>query len=204
MIKNIIFDWSGVLDDNIKTQYCASMAVLKAYGTKSISMQEYREEFNLPYMSFYKKYNSKITKKRQDEIFKASFPKCPKSRLYPGMKTLLKKCQKADKKVILVTSDHKVYLYKLLQDYGIKNYFDEIMYSVHEKRIILNKIIKKYRLNKRNTLYVGDTVHEVEVCKSLKLLSAGVTWGVCTDKKMSQAKPNYVVRNIKDLNRIIF
>ncbi len=204
MIKNVIFDWSGVLDDNLMTQYCASMEVLKSCGVKRISLKEYREEFDLPYMVFYRKYSPGITKKHQDEVFKKAFPKCPKSKLYPGMKALLKRCESSDKKIYLVTSDHKVYLDNLLKKYGISRMFADIKYSVHNKYSCINNIIKKEKLNKTQTIFIGDTLNEVAVSKKLSIKSAGVTWGICSYRKLRQAKPDYIFQNIKNMNKVIF
>jgi len=63
MIKNIIFDWSGTLSDDLIPVYTATMNIFKKIGLKKIPLNKYRTEFRLPYMTFYHKFNKNITKK---------------------------------------------------------------------------------------------------------------------------------------------
>ena len=56
MIKNIIFDWSGVIKDSAEDQLFAVNEVFQQFGAKKISLEELKENWVQPYMLFYNKY----------------------------------------------------------------------------------------------------------------------------------------------------
>jgi len=49
VIRNIIFDWSGTLVDDLPAVLKASNFVLTQAGRPEMSMEEFRAEFSLPY-----------------------------------------------------------------------------------------------------------------------------------------------------------
>ncbi len=50
-MRNVIFDWSGTLSNDI---YKACMKVFEKLGLKKISFSEFKRNFLLPYMKFYR------------------------------------------------------------------------------------------------------------------------------------------------------
>ena len=53
MICNIIFDWSGTLVDDLPGVWKATNHVLEQAGAKTLSLDEFRAEFELPFTKFY-------------------------------------------------------------------------------------------------------------------------------------------------------
>ncbi len=53
MIKNIIFDWSGVINDSTENNRLIANEILKKFGSREISLQEFRETWEQPYINFY-------------------------------------------------------------------------------------------------------------------------------------------------------
>jgi len=45
LIKNIIFDWSGVISDSIKIHYFIVNNIFEKFGAKKISFEELRREW---------------------------------------------------------------------------------------------------------------------------------------------------------------
>ena len=180
------------------------MAVLRTFGVKPISLREYQEEFDLPYMSFYKRYIPRITKKQQDKIFKSTYPKCPKSDIYPGLRPFLIKCRKSGKKLFIVASDHKVNIAGSLRRYKIKKLFTQIVYNAHQKQRYIAGLICQYGLEKNDTLFIGDTEYEINASRKLGIISAGTTWGLCTAIKMRKIRPDFIIQDIKDLEKVVF
>src|SRR3989338_4862959 len=55
-IKNIIFDWSGTLCDDVKSSYLATRHTIRHFGGPHLTFRQYREQFDLPVWKFYKKH----------------------------------------------------------------------------------------------------------------------------------------------------
>lgn len=86
MIKNIIFDWSGTLSNDILLVYEAVMIVFGRFGKKRISFDEFRREFELPYMEFYKKYKIRVSKEEIDELYHKAIHSMENPKPFPEAK----------------------------------------------------------------------------------------------------------------------
>ena len=53
MFKNLIFDWSGTLVDDLALTLDASNYVFSQYGKPCMDRDEFRAEFQLPYPDYY-------------------------------------------------------------------------------------------------------------------------------------------------------
>ena len=56
VIRNVIFDWSGTLVDDLPAVWEASNHVFRQAGIPPLSLDEFRSEFQLPYHGFYERY----------------------------------------------------------------------------------------------------------------------------------------------------
>ena len=56
MIRNIIFDWSGTLVDDLPAVVEATNYVLTQAGRPEMTLDEFRAEFRLPFTLFYDKH----------------------------------------------------------------------------------------------------------------------------------------------------
>lgn len=86
-MKNIIFDWSGVVKDAVDAQLWKVNKVFNKFGVGSISMEEFKENFELPYMNFYNRYLPNVTKEQQDVYYKelSVSNECPSQVLILGL-----------------------------------------------------------------------------------------------------------------------
>ena len=84
MIKNIIFDWSGTLSNDTEIVHQIIMTIFEKSGHNRISLDEFRNEFMLPYMEFYWKYIPDLKKEDQDRLFKENISEV-NPQLFPGV-----------------------------------------------------------------------------------------------------------------------
>ena len=56
MIRNIIFDWSGTLVDDLPAVLAATNFVFESCGVERLSLETFRSEFCLPFKSFYERF----------------------------------------------------------------------------------------------------------------------------------------------------
>src|SRR5450759_2508634 len=70
VIRNIIFDWSGTLVDDLPAVLKASNFVLAQAGRPEMSLEQFRAEFSLPFTNFYNRYTDVWDKREKiHEIF---------------------------------------------------------------------------------------------------------------------------------------
>jgi phosphoglycolate phosphatase len=54
MIRNLIFDWSGTLADDLPSVLCAVNGMLRAAGRAELTRAEFQARFRLPYPEFFR------------------------------------------------------------------------------------------------------------------------------------------------------
>lgn len=205
-MKNIIFDWSGVVRDTVTNQMWIVNHIFKKYGVKEISTEEFRENWTQPPALFYQKYlpegydeaeRSKLFQKLQLE------KDCPLATSFPEVVELIKKCKQKGYFLTVVSSDFPETLLPEVKAYGLENVFSEIITDANDKLPPTQKIIKEHDLNLDNTYFVGDSNHEIDVAKETGIKSVAVTWGFTSEKKLRAHNPDYIAHDSVELGEII-
>jgi len=204
LIKNIIFDWSGVISDSIKIHYFIVNNIFEKFGAKKISFEELRREWEQPYMHFYNKYLPKLTREEEKIAYETFLSKYPIPKLYPGVVDLLRKFKKKGVNMIVMSSDPAEKIFFNIMKYNLKGIFKEIYFEIYDKTKVTSEIIKQNQFNPRETIFIGDTIHDIEAGKSAKIKTAGVTWGLHSKEKLCLANPDFIVHDLKELESVIF
>jgi len=203
--KNIIFDWSGVINDNQLTTHITVNKVIKYFGGPEVPYEEFRREWEQPFMIFYHKYLPDLSLEDEIKAYKKIYPEVIKDyppKPYLGIVEIVNNCNKS-KDLFIVSSDYQDYLLKEIEDFGFKNYFKEIVAGVHDKEEGLKMIVQKYNLELDQTIFIGDTAHEIEVGKIAGIKTAGVTWGIQSEERLLKAQPDHLIHNLEELKAIL-
>src|SRR6267378_3400298 len=60
MIRNILFDWSGTLVDDLPAVWRATNFVFSQAGVAAMTLEQFRAEFCLPFTTFYQRYTPDV------------------------------------------------------------------------------------------------------------------------------------------------
>lgn len=203
MIRNVIFDWSGVVKDCVEDQLVIANKKLKHFGAKEISMEELKEEWCQPWMDFYNKYIPFATMEEQEAFYKKVNSKSPKAKSYPGLPELIKKVKESGAKLFVVSSDYSETILGEVKDFGLEGVFDGVVFGVHDKEEPVREIVESGKLEKGGTIFVGDSNHEIDVGKKVGIRTVAVTWGFTSENKLRSHHPDFVVHSAGELEKII-
>lgn len=203
MFKNIIFDWSGVINDNAYAVYQTVIAIFDFFNTKRISFEEFKREWRQPVIDFYHLYIPDMVLENTKEIFKQNILKYDQNKPYVGFVDLTKKLKVNNKKLFVITSDLPQTINNQLKIFNLENTFDKIVVESHDKAKDLEYLIKKYSLDLQETVIVGDSNHEIESGKKVGTKTIAVTWGFCLEEKLKSYNPDFMVHNLDELEKII-
>ena len=203
MIKNVIFDWSGVINDNVYKGNLTVTAVLLRFGIERMPFEQYRQEFELPFMNFYNRYVPKLTFDKEVRIYNEEYAKTPPSKAYPGIVELIKKFKSKRIALGVLSSDSDEHLLVEMERYKLNNVFNYIMIGIHDKEEGLRLMVKENNLDCGGSLFVGDMLHEIEAGKKVGFKTAGVTWGVHTENKLKSVKPDFIFHNLYELEKAV-
>ena len=203
MIKNIIIDWSGVINDNTKNVYQAVLIIFKNHGIDPISYEEFRQQWQQPYMLFYNRYMPELTHGQEQKEYTEAIASQPEPSAYPGIVDTLIKAKEQSKNIVILSGDPTEHVEKEIIRYKLEGVFTDKYTLVHDKSLVIKEIMDKYSFNASETIFIGDTMHEVESGKSASVQTGVVTWGIDTEEKLLSAKPDYIIHNIEELKVLI-
>ena len=204
-MKNIIFDWSGVIKDAFKSHLWVVNTIFKKYGLKELNFDELKDEWEEPFMLFFNKYLPNMTLEEEQTLYREGIQDkdYPKSEVYPGIVELIKKLKTSGNYIAMITSDLSESIFPEIKQFGLENIFGDVIVKVHDKTEALERLIKKNALKLDETFIVGDSNNEITSANNLGIKSIAVTWGFATGDGLISAKPNFLVHNIKELEQVI-
>jgi len=205
MFKNIIFDWSGVVKDSFEAHLWIVNKMFEKSGVEKISYDELKKNWVQPYMVFYNKYIPNLTKEEQDKIWTETMlsKDVPESHEYSGMADLIKRLKEDKRFLAVLSSDPPEMILPEIKKFDLENIFDYKVIFVHDKTEGAKEIIKNNNLNIKETVFIGDSNHEIEVGKEVGIKTIAVTWGFSIEENLRVANPDYLVHNVKELEEIL-
>jgi len=203
MIKNVIFDWSGTLCNDLLEIYKACMIVFEKFGVEKISLEEYKREVELPYMNFYWKYIPGLDKDEQDRVYAEAIKTVGKSKIYEGVRETLHFLKKKGINMAVLSSSPRERIEYEINNFNLGGIFSCIFADVHDKRDAVEELMEKCNFEKEETLYVGDIEHDVDTGKHAGITTVAITWGYCTKDRLEKSNPDYMIDKIEQLKEII-
>ncbi len=105
MLRNLIFDWSGTLVDDLAPVAEATNLIFRHYGKPELLLEEFRESFRLPFASFYEEHLPGVGLPEIEPLFHAHFVGRQESvALLPHALEFLRFCQATRRRVFLLSA----------------------------------------------------------------------------------------------------
>ena len=121
--------------------------------------------------------------------------------LYPGIKELLADAQKNGRTVILATSKPEIFAKRILNHFGLSNYFSFVAGSgldgsLHTKTDVINYILQSNNITDLSSVVmIGDRKHDIIGAKNVGIDSIGVLYGFGDYKELSGTSTvNYCIQ----------
>lgn len=182
-IKLIIFDLDGTMINSAKDIMISNNLTLKKFGFKPISYQNVKNIIGQGIMANIVKslHMQKISptedlKKKMYKYFFFYYKKhvYVKSKPYPGLITFLQNLKKKNYKLAVCSNKLEALTRIVLKKSKLIKYFDYIAGGdtfVYKKPhpSVLNNIVKKFKISKKEVLFIGDSEHDYESAKNSKV-----------------------------------
>lgn len=213
MYDVILFDLDGTLSDSGPGITNSVKYALDKYG---IEVKDRRELFRFigpplvdSFMMFYGFSAEKALEithvYREYYSVKGIF----ENEVYDGIEELLKKLQQVGKKVIVATSKPELFARKIIDHFGLTEYFEYVAGSnMNETRSYKDEVIA-YALEScgitdlSKVLMVGDREHDILGAKKIGTDSLGVLWGYGDREELEKAGADYIAEKPQDVFEII-
>lgn len=193
-IKNIIFDWSGTLLDDFKMTYGVTRQTIKKLSGHSLSVQEYRDTFQIPVAPFYRRYLKKscAMKEINDLYFHQLSKKISHARLFEEVPAILRKAHELKMNVSILSTVDQSLLEDMVQAFGLSPYVSQVIGGIKDKVKSLPSVCREYKLKINETLMVGDLVHDIKAAQKAGVMSGAFLCGYQEPSKLLALSPDLV------------
>jgi phosphoglycolate phosphatase len=200
VIRNIIFDWSGTLVDDLPAVWKATNFVLSQARRMELSLDEFRAEFCLPFTLFYDKHTPQVPLPQLEEWYHSEFRQIQDTICeLPHARSFLEFCQIRNVRMFLLSTIHRDHFAVQSVATGLGKYLEKPYIEVRDKRKRIHEILKENGLKPAETLFVGDMQHDIETARHGGIHSCAVLTGYNTLDQLRVAKPDLIVEHLGEL-----
>jgi phosphoglycolate phosphatase len=204
VIRNIIFDWSGTLVDDLPAVLKASNFVLTQAGKPQMSLERFRAEFSLPFKKFYDRHTPDVPMEKLESWFHTSFKRVQTSVVeLPHARGFLEFCRAKKFRTFLLSTVHADYFKAQCRVTGFDAFLDRPYTDVWDKRKKIHEILAENDLLADETLFIGDMEHDIETAKHGGVHSCAVLTGYNTLEQLREAKPDLIVEHLSELRGLL-
>ena len=203
MIRNILFDWSGTLVDDLPAVLDATNHVLRMAGRPTVTRDQFRAEFALPFTLFYDRHVPDVPLARLEGWFHSRFKQVQDSVTpLPHAREFLEFCQAHGRKLFILSTVRADHFKKQAAKAGFGNFFDRKYLGVHDKRAKIGAILKENRLDPDETVFIGDMQHDVDTAKAGGVHSCALLTGYNRLDQLRASQPDLIVEHLGELQRL--
>ena len=204
MIRNIIFDWSGTLVDDLPAVFKATNYVLAQAERDEMSLEQFRAEFCLPFTNFYDRHVPHVPLPQLEAWFHSHFREVQDSVCeLPHAREFLEFCRARGMKTFLLSTVHEDHFAVQAGVTGFAKYLDKPYIGVWDKREKIHDIVKENSLVPDETVFIGDMQHDIDTAKHGGIHSCAVLTGYNTLSQLRAADPDLIVEHLGELREIL-
>jgi phosphoglycolate phosphatase len=184
--------------------YLVVNQILKYFNVSELGWDEFRDNWEMPYLNFYKKYIPDLILEEEKKAYRKVVKEVYSAEIFGDVKDVLTEFKEQGIRMFVVSGDTEITFYKELEKGDLLNIFEKIYLDVHDKFDNVQKIVEENNLQKEKTLIIGDTTHEIQIGNKIGIQTIGITRGFQKKKKLESAQPDYIIDNFNQLKEIVF
>lgn len=204
MFRNLIFDWSGTLVDDLGPVIEATNAVLGKYAIAGMDREGFRRAFRLPYREFYAELLPGIPLDELEAHFRPAFDAAiTPVTVLPHAREKLEWCSALGIRAFVLTSMDTLAFERQMDEFGLRHHFEATYSGVLDKREIIHRILEERGLDPAETAFVGDMTHDVETAHHGGVASIAVLTGYNHPEILAGVRPDLTVPDLGVLRALL-
>ncbi len=212
--QHILFDLDGTLTDPAEGICASVIYALRRAGRPAGPPEEYYKFIGPPLLESFSRFceadddEARTLLKYYRERF--SVIGLYENRVYPGIPELLKELKDAGAELMVATSKPEVYCQRILDRFGLAEYFDFIAGSELDGTRVAKVDVIAYALEQCGLtndlgycLMVGDREYDVLGARSNGIACAGVLYGYGSREELQKAGAAFIAETVDDLHAFL-
>ena len=204
MIRHLILDWAGTLADDRALTLAATNDTLAHFGAAAVDEATYRREFTLPVERFYRRFIGDVPRAQIDAVFFDRFAaRMKEAPLFDHVPALLHVCRLRGVALSLCSSVPTALLEQLLTHLHLDGFFRHIGGGAADKVPVLQRIVGASGFRPDQTLYVGDTPHDIEAAHAAGVIAGAALYGYATEERLRAERPDHAFADVRAIIDLI-
>ncbi len=213
MFKYILFDLDGTVADSAEGVINSVYYALTHMGINVPDKRELKKFIGPPLSASFKEFYGFDDKQTEQAITLYREYYAPKgineAAIYSGIKQLLCKLKDHNKKVILATSKPEIYAVKIIENFGVSDYFDMIAGSTLGKERNSKADVIRFALDSSGVtdlsevIMIGDRKHDILGAKETGIKAAYILYGYGSRQEAEEYGADYIIDTVEDLEKFL-
>ncbi|OHA46881.1 MAG: hypothetical protein A3A80_02885 [Candidatus Terrybacteria bacterium RIFCSPLOWO2_01_FULL_44_24] len=204
-VKLLCFDVNGTLLDDTALFLNAINGVFGKFNKPLLPLNILKERFGQPWTKIYREEGIAPEMASEEQLYglyNELYAQQPKPEPFDDLKPTLEWLK--DKSVILaiVSTQQNNITLPLLKHYGLYNFFSHFEGGVSDKAHALGSAFNHFGFRAKETAYVGDQERDIMHAKNAGCISVGFCGGLHNFKRLSAAKPSFLIRNHSEIKNL--
>ena len=172
-IETIIWDWNGTLLDDVDLCIASINRLLADRGQPELSKAAYREIFTFPVRDYYLRAGFDFDAESFDDVavefidlYRSGLGQCT---IFPDAEPVLGHFRRQGYRQYLISAMEHSFLMETLRHCGLDHYFDDYSgiadHYADGKTAMAKEFIREKGIDPKRTLFIGDTLHDLEVAE---------------------------------------
>jgi phosphoglycolate phosphatase len=205
-LRGVLFDWDGTLIDSYHADTSAYLAMFQEMGI-AWGIKELERHYSPNWYQVYRA--AKLPRKLWDEadrVWRGHYAK-HRPQLIPGARRVLH-ALRTKHNLGLVTSGDRDRVARQLRQFRLTRLFSARVCSGDTLRkkphpAPLRLALRQMELAAARCVYVGDAPQDVEMARRAGVLAIGVIGPFPTEKRLRAARPEFLIRSLEELPKIL-
>lgn len=212
-IDTLVLDFNGTIVDDIGLCVDILNKMLKMQGHPVVELETYKHIFTFPIINYYKAAGFKLKPEGDEDFdylanifvhdYKAGFESLSMFEdVIPFLEAL-----KGKKKLVLLSASEQKMLESQLAHFGILKYFDAVIgikdiYAASKLEEAKGFFVES-KADPNKTLFIGDTLHDVEVAKALGAKIMLIARGHQAMDVLEKGESDFIVNSFDEAKELI-
>ena len=200
--KLVIFDFDGTLADSFPWFIKMMDVVTERFNLTKIDKGNLSELRKLDSLSFLKHLKIPLYKLPKISTFMRNMmsENIEEIKMFDGIENMFHELKKVGHKIAIVSTNSKENIIKVLGDELI-NMNDHFVggVSVFGKESKLKKVLKFSGIDKKDAIYIGDELRDIQASKKVGMPCGAVAWGVNDADALAALEPDEMFYEVEQI-----
>lgn len=204
MIRNLLFDWSGTLVDDLPSVLQAVNGMLRTMERAEMTRAEFQARFRLPYTSFFEEVLPGVAVEQIQQLYLTHFPHVSAGvTLLPHAAEFIRYAAATGRRMVVLSSAPAPHVEAQALALGVRDAFEVMRCGVIDKRQDIQALLESLDMRPEETAFIGDMRHDIEAGHAAGVLSIATCTGYESAETLLTAAPDLLVRDLSRLPTLL-